>query len=288
MNLIIPNSSWHAEKSKEKKVQNYCSYAALNKCHRFYESIYLLTKKGVIAGLDNDAIDKLDKYWEGKSLIPLIEEERTSVTGNVGKISSMSNFCPEVTHKYYGYYASYMSKYVDDIDAASGERRAVADDLKDDWRFLWQFVVACHYLDCSVFNQVKEFNLKTGGRFDELIHSNIKSQIAKMELCLDNQDYPGVVHASANVLETLGKDVLNDPALQNKTLGSFLLKYEKQSHLPDEIKQVVGQIYNLRNRTPMAGHGSTSESNIIAFDAVLICAATKFIVEIEYRSRAIS
>lgn len=283
---IIPNSSWYTEQSKKSGVQNYCNYSDPRKCHRHYESIYLLTKVGAIAGFDEETINELDKHWKGKTLVPLIEEEKTAISGEGGKVSHLYNFCPEVSHKYYRYYASFMSKYADDIDQDFGQRRAEKDSLEDDWRYEWQTVVARHYLECAVFNQVKNFNGDDVGKFDHLIHKNIKSQLARMESCLENNDFSGVLHASANVLETLSKDILIDPALGEKTLGSFLAKYEKKSHLPDEIKKVVGKIYNLRSKTPMAGHGSLNEPNIGMYDAIVISAATKFIVEVEYRSRA--
>lgn len=285
---IIPNSSWYTEKSKESGVQKSCNYADVRKCHRYYESIYLLTNVGAIAGLDDDTINELDKHWKDKTLVPLIEEDRTSISNEAGKVDYLYNFCPEVSGRYYRYYASFMSKYVDHIDQDSGHRRAERDGLIDDWRYVWQTVVPCHYLDCTVFEKVKSFNGDTGWSFDNLIHKNIKSQIARMEVCLERNDFPGVLHASANVLETLAKDILNDPVLGDKTLGSFLQKYEKESELPEEIKKVAGTIYRLRNETPTAGHGSLKESNISMYDAIVISAATKFIVEVECRSRAIS
>ena len=49
----------------------------------------------------------------------------------------------------------------------------------------------------------------------------------------------------------------------------------------------MGQIYDLRNKMPLAGHGSTNTPNITMQDAIVIAAATKFIVEIEYRTKKI-
>ena len=108
-----------------------------------------------------------------------------------------------------------------------------------------------------------------------------------MESCLESNDPAGVLHAASNILETMAKDVLGDGSLTNQTLGGFIDKYKNESSLPLEIKNVVGNIYKLRNKMPLSGHGSTETPNINIQDAIVIAAATKFIVEIEYRTKKI-
>lgn len=125
------------------------------------------------------------------------------------------------------------------------------------------------------------------GQFDRLAHSNVVALIGRMEKCLECNDPSGGLHAASNILETMAKDVLGDENLANKTLGSFIEKYNKESSLPEEVKSVVGTIYNLRNTMPLSGHGSTNEPNIDMHDAIVIAAATKFVVEIEYRAKKI-
>ena len=236
----------------------------------------------------NDAKkSELDEFWEQSGLAPVIAEEDTGVSGSEGRSGSFSNFCPEVTYMYFRYYASYLSKYVDEIDKESGQRIAKRENIENDWRYEWQFLTACHFLECSAYNQVDDFNTKGIGKFDQLVHSNIVVLIGRMEKCLESYDPSGVLHAASNILETMAKDVLGDEKLTDQTLGSFIEKYKKESSLPDEIKNVVGSIYNIRNKMPLSGHGSTNEPNINMQDAIIIAAATKFVVEIEYRTKKI-
>ena len=132
-----------------------------------------------------------------------------------------------------------------------------------------------------------DFNSKGIGKFDKLAHSNVVALIGRMEQCLENNDPSGVLHAAANILETTAKDIIKSDSIENQTLGSFIEKYKKESTLPNEIKDVVGNIYNLRNKMPLSGHGSTSVPNMDMQDAIVIAATTKFIVEIEYRTKKI-
>ncbi|MEX1199687.1 MAG: hypothetical protein WEB02_02755 [Methylophaga sp.] len=230
---------------------------------------------------------ELDEFWEQSGLAPVIAEEDTGVSGWEGKSSLFSNFCPEVSYTYFRYYASYLSRYVDEIDKDSGQKIAERENIENDWRYEWQFLQACHFLECSVYNRVDDFNSKGIGKFDRLAHSNVVVLIGRMEKCLESNDPSGALHAASNILETMAKDVLGDERLANQTLGSFIDKYKKESSLPEEIKNVVGNIYNLRNKMPLSGHGSTTEPTVNMQDAIVIAAATKFIVEIEYRTKII-
>lgn len=287
MPITVPDSSWYRAKSSEAGVACSCPYANVHKCHRYYASIYMLGEVKIITSISDDKKSELDEFWAQSDLVPVIAEDDTGVGGEEGRPSSFSNFCPEVTYTYFRYYASYLARYVDEIDKDSGQRIAERDCIENDWRYEWGILTACHFLDCNVYNQVDDFNSKGIGKFDRLAHSNVVVLIGRMEKCLECNDPSGVLHAASNILETMAKDVLGDESLANKTLGSFVEKYKKESSLPAEFKSVVGAIYNLRNTMPLSGHGSTSEPNIDMQDAIVIAAATKFVVEIEYRAKKI-
>lgn len=287
MPITVPDSSWYRSKSKEANVACSCPYANVHKCHRYYASIYMLGEVKMITSISNSKKQELDQFWGQSGLAPIIEEEDTGISGMEGNSSSFSNFCPEITYKYLRYYASYLSEYADGIDRDSGQRIAERENIENDWRYEWQCLTPCHFLECSVYNQIDDFNSKEVGKFDRLVHSNVLVLIGRMESCLENNDPSGVLHAASNILETMAKDVLEDEKLTNRTLGSFIGKYKKESSLPDEIKNVVGNIYNLRNKMPLSGHGSTNEPNITMKDAIVLAAVTKFVVEIEYRTNKI-
>ena len=280
--IIVPDSSWYRAKSTEAHAPFSCPYANVHKCHRYYASIYMLGKVKMITSISEDKKANLDTFWAGSNLVPVIAEEDTGIRGSEYKSNSFFNFCPEVTFTYFGYYANYLARYADEIDEGSGQRIAERESVKNDWRYDWASVIACHFLDCSVYSQVDDFNSKKVSKFDQLAHSNVVVLIGRMEQCLESNDPSGVLHAASNILETMAKDILGDEKLANKTLGSFIEKFKKESALPQEIKNAVESIYNLRNKMPLSGHG-----NINMQDAIVIAATTKFVVEIEYRIKKI-
>lgn len=116
-----------------------------------------------------------------------------------------------------------------------------------------------------------------------IIHPNIKKLFERMDNALDRDDYSAVLHASANIFETLAKDIVGIPSIQDQTLKSFFEKYRKDSILPQEILDYILAIYESRSTTPLAGHGSTRTPNISREVAVSLCEMTKAFVRIEYR-----
>lgn len=287
MPITIPDSSWYRSKSSEKNAPFACPYANVHKCPRYYASICMLGKARMITSISDEKTQELDNFWADSGLLPVIAEDDTGISGHEGRWKSFSNFCPEVTFTYFHYYASYLAKYVDEIDRDCRHRIAEREKIPNDWRYEWGFLSACHFLECAVHNQVHEFNSKGIGKFDRLAHANVVTLIGRMEQCLENSDPSGVLHAAANILETVAKDIIKSDSIENQTLGGFIEKYEKESGLPSEIKSVVGKIYKLRNSMPLSGHGSTGTPSITMHDAIVIAAATKFVVEIEYRAREI-
>jgi len=113
-------------------------------------------------------------------------------------------------------------------------------------------------------------------------HPNIRVLVRRMESSLDNKDYAGVLHASASIFETLAKDVVGIPTIQNQTLKSFFSRYEKDSKLPKKLRKKVLSVYEARNTTPLAGHGSLSTPSISKKEAITLSELTKAIVRIEY------
>jgi hypothetical protein len=285
MPITIPDCSWYRSKSSEADAPFTCPYANVHKCPRYYASIYMLGKVGMITSIANDKIKSLDSFWSESGLLPVVSEEDTSINRSDDHLRSVSNFCPEVSFSYFHYYASFLARHADEIDRDNGHRIADREGISNDWRRAWSHLSPCHFLDCSVYSQVHDFNSKSVGKFDKLAHSNVVALMGRMEQCLEKNDPPGVLHAAANILETMAKDIINSESIERQTLGSFIEKYNRESTLPEEIKGIVGNIYSLRNIMPLSGHGSTNVPNMNIYDAIVLSAATKFIVEIEYRTR---
>ncbi len=118
-----------------------------------------------------------------------------------------------------------------------------------------------------------------------LIHPNIQILIERMNDALKRDDYPGVLHAGANIFETLAKDVIGIPGIEDQTLKGFFDRYRKDSALPDEILNYILAIYESRNTTPLAGHGSTKTPIISREAAISLSELSKAFVMIEYKLR---
>lgn len=115
------------------------------------------------------------------------------------------------------------------------------------------------------------------------IHPNIQVLIGRMEDALRRDDYPGVLHSSSCIFESLAKDVIGIPSIQDQTLKSFFERYRKDSALPNEILNYILNIYESRNTTPLAGHGSTRTPSMSREGAICLSEMTKAFVRIEYK-----
>lgn len=116
-------------------------------------------------------------------------------------------------------------------------------------------------------------------------HENIQMLVTRMERALDTGDLPAVLHASASIIETMAKDIVQIPSIQGQTLKGFFDRYRKDSLLPNAVLDYVLDIYDQRSTTPLSAHGSTKPPNIDCRTAVVLCEMTKAFVRIEYRLR---
>lgn len=114
-------------------------------------------------------------------------------------------------------------------------------------------------------------------------HPNIRMVADRMDDALRRGDYAEVVHASAVIFETMAKDIVRVPTVQNQTLKSFFERYRQESQLPNEILDFILDVYELRNTEPLAGHGSTEIPSVNKETAVTLCEMTKAFVKIEYK-----
>ena len=113
-------------------------------------------------------------------------------------------------------------------------------------------------------------------------HPNVRVLTARMESALAAGDYSAVLHASASVFETMAKDIIGIPTVQNQTLNSFFERYRKESALPGPLLDYIIEIYDARSTTPLAGHGSLQAPDIGREEATTLVEMTKAFVRIEY------
>ena len=129
--------------------------ATVRACPRFYQSISLLGEAGSTK-IDPEDDKKLFKFWEDSDLWPSTREYATSISGSPGEPHIFSNFCPEVSFDRFGYFASFLARYADEIDIGIasnklGQERASAND----WRWAWSGLSEVHYTQCPLYSILK-------------------------------------------------------------------------------------------------------------------------------------
>jgi hypothetical protein len=112
-------------------------------------------------------------------------------------------------------------------------------------------------------------------------HPNVRVLVGRMDRALRDRDYAAVLHSSASIFETLAKDVVENPSVQDQTLAGFFEAYRRDSKLPGPLLDYMLDTYRRRNTTPLAGHGSMSPPTISETDAVVLAELTKAIVRSE-------
>jgi hypothetical protein len=133
---------------------------------------------------------------------------------------------------------------------------------------------------------VADFNKSPGREYPPHAPDNIGILYERVEAAWQRSDYAEVLHASASILETVAKHIVANPKIQDQSLGRFFKKYRNFSSLSDEHLDRVLEIYNRRNTTPLAGHGSTKPPGISQEDARAIINFTNECVRREYAARA--
>jgi hypothetical protein len=152
MTVIVPDLDWYKKKSLEVPLSPRCPFASAKSCPRYYQSLSLLGEAG--ATKINTSEDKrLLKYWNKSDLWPKTEEQETSISGPSGHVNHFSNFCPEVTFERFGYFASYLSRYSDEIDQDIAHKRlGDGHAVPNDWRWAWATLSPQHYTECPLYS----------------------------------------------------------------------------------------------------------------------------------------
>jgi len=160
---VIPNINWYTTISERKGVQTRCPFMTVKMCPRFYQSLSLLGEAGSTR-IDSEEDKKLLQYWKKSDLWPVTMEYATSVSGPKDDPHIFSNFCPEVAYDRFGYFASFLARYADEIDIGVAHTKLSKDvALADDWRWHWASLSALHYTDCSIYSVLSSRTESTSG-----------------------------------------------------------------------------------------------------------------------------
>lgn len=138
-------------------------------------------------------------------------------------------------------------------------------------------------LELLPLDEVAELIEEQAKKIGATAHPNINVLIQRAESAVTNSDFSGVLHSCASIFETLSKDVIAQESIENSTLGSYIQLYKKESNLPTPIVDYIKSIYDERNKSPLAGHGSTKTPALTAQEAITLLELTKAFVQSEYR-----
>jgi hypothetical protein len=148
--VTVPTIGWYKKLSTAHGIEPRCPYATVESCPRYYESLWLLGTAG------DDPIPKsedrrLYRKWRKSDLWYRTREYAASISGSNKNI--FDNFCPEVAFNRFGYFATYLYRFTDDIDR-EGRIRILKSEpsIADDWRLHWADLTPLHYSDCPLFS----------------------------------------------------------------------------------------------------------------------------------------
>lgn len=147
----IPDSRWYARISEERNVTIRCPYATVEACPRYYQSLSLLGEVGSTK-IPKPEDERLLKRWEKSDLWPRTREYATSVSGASGNPKIFSNFCPEVTYDRFGFFATDLTRYGDEIDSGVAHEQLRKERApSNDPRWLWASSKGQHYTECPIY-----------------------------------------------------------------------------------------------------------------------------------------
>lgn len=146
----IPDIEWYTEKGRKHGLSARCPYATVECCPRYYQSLSLLGKAGSTKIEEDEDRRLLDK-WKQSDLWPRTAEYATSISGPKGNPKLYSNFCPEVLFDRFGYFATHLARYSDEIDQrVAQEQLAASNASSNDPRWRWSGVTAQHFSECPL------------------------------------------------------------------------------------------------------------------------------------------
>ncbi len=147
------NTKWYFDKSKAKNLPLHCPIAAPYLCLRFLITIDLSVEVGLCRGINLESKERYYRYWR-KQLHKFINLEAEPAVSFINdEPFNMSNFCPEVSYLIFGYFASHVVRYTNEIDQNAMHqflKRKMAG--KGDWRWYYSNVVERHYTECPEFS----------------------------------------------------------------------------------------------------------------------------------------
>ena len=148
----VPNREWYARLSQSRAVAARCPFATVEACPRYFQSLSLLGEAGSTK-IPEPEDQRLIKHWKSSDLWPRTAEQATAVAGEPGNPSIFSNFCPEVSFERFGYFATSLTRYADELDSGYAHERLAQEGAHaghPNWS--WSSCDPQHFTDCPIYS----------------------------------------------------------------------------------------------------------------------------------------
>jgi 5-methylcytosine-specific restriction endonuclease McrA len=161
--------AWYSAESRKQGLPTpRCPLAHAELCPRYYESLDALGRGSGFTKIPSERSGSLEQKW--KVFKSVIAEEEPYINGRGEGLLTVNHFCPEVSYDAYGYFASDMFEYADDIDRGYAEKAYEREGNAEQFDPRWESITPCHYTECREYSIHSTFagakSCKTGRRRD--------------------------------------------------------------------------------------------------------------------------
>ena len=173
--LVQPDFDWYRGTSTDLGLPPRCPYASVHRCPRYYMSMSLLGQACLTTSLEEKLEKELRKRWEKSELWPVILEQTPCISGSgENPNKSFTHFCPEVSYDAFGWFASGLHRYTDDIDKDVAHSQLANEGASgNDHRWAWWMLSEKHYSECPLYSPLAHRKSQSRGhedtRFDKLV-----------------------------------------------------------------------------------------------------------------------
>jgi len=117
-------------------------------------SLALLKHTGATSIEPNEEA-RLLKRWKASSLWPSIAEQEPGVymVGHERRFSYLTHFCPEVTFDRFGFFATFLDRWLDEVDRENAHEVLASQGVpRDHWRWHSSALTPQHYSECPTYS----------------------------------------------------------------------------------------------------------------------------------------